>query len=70
MARQVQLGERANGRVEIISGLQAGERYVARSGRPLNDGDAVRLSILSEGVENPTSAAENRQNNPRQRNQQ
>ncbi len=46
--RSVILGNRGNGQVEILSGLQPGERYVVRSGRPLKDGDAVRLSILSE----------------------
>ncbi|MBR8837802.1 MAG: efflux RND transporter periplasmic adaptor subunit [Stigonema ocellatum SAG 48.90 = DSM 106950] len=47
-ARSVTLGEKANGNVEILSGLQRGERFVARSGKPLQDGDRVRLSILSE----------------------
>ncbi len=47
-ARSVELGERANGQVEILSGLNAGERFVARAGKPLKDGEAVRLSILSE----------------------
>lgn len=47
-ARKVQIGEKANKQVEIISGLQAGERFVARAGKPLKDGDSVRLSILSE----------------------
>jgi HlyD family secretion protein len=46
--RSVQLGERANGQVAIISGLQAGDRFVVRSGKPLKNGDTVRLSILSE----------------------
>jgi multidrug efflux pump subunit AcrA (membrane-fusion protein) len=47
-ARAVMLGKRADARVEILSGLQAGERYVVRSDKPLNEGDTVSLSILSE----------------------
>jgi multidrug efflux pump subunit AcrA (membrane-fusion protein) len=47
-SRAVTLGKSADGKVEILSGLQPGERYVARSGRPLKNGEPVRLSILSE----------------------
>ncbi|MBD2495552.1 efflux RND transporter periplasmic adaptor subunit [Nostoc sp. FACHB-280] len=47
-ARTVTLGKQADSKVEILSGLQPGERYVTRSGRPLKDGNSVRLSILSE----------------------
>ena len=47
-ARRVQVSDRANGKVEIISGLKPGERFVARSGKPLKDGAPVRLSALSE----------------------
>ncbi|MEA5582531.1 efflux RND transporter periplasmic adaptor subunit [Nodularia harveyana UHCC-0300] len=50
-ARTVTLGNKADGNVEILSGLQPGERYVARSGRPLKDGDSVIPSVLSETAE-------------------
>ncbi|MEH2061718.1 MAG: efflux RND transporter periplasmic adaptor subunit [Nostoc sp.] len=46
--RAVTFGKRADSKVEILSGLQAGERYVVRSGKPLKEGDTVSLSILSE----------------------
>ncbi|MDY7012352.1 MAG: efflux RND transporter periplasmic adaptor subunit [Cyanobacteriota bacterium] len=47
-ARRVAVGDRGDGKVEIISGLTAGERFVVKSSQPLQDGDAVRSSILSE----------------------
>jgi HlyD family secretion protein len=47
--RQVQLGNRANGQVEILSGVNAGETIVVRSSGKLEAGAPVRLSILSKG---------------------
>jgi multidrug efflux pump subunit AcrA (membrane-fusion protein) len=47
-ARKVTLGDRRDGKVVILSGLQEGDRIVVRSGGKLQDGDSVRLSVLSE----------------------
>lgn len=55
-ARSVTLGERADSKVEILSGLQAGESYVVFSGKPLKDGEDVRISAISE---KPSSAKRN-----------
>ncbi len=49
-SRKVQIGDRRDGKVVVLSGLEAGERYVARSGGRLKDGDQVRVSALSEGL--------------------
>ena len=46
-ARSVTLGEQMDGKVQILSGLNPGVRFVSRSSKPLKDGDSVRLSILS-----------------------
>lgn len=54
MARPVQLGDRADGRVQILAGLRPGDRYVLRSSGPLTNGDRVRLSALSDP--NPASS--------------
>jgi HlyD family secretion protein len=51
--RAVTLGKKADGKVEILSGLQLGDRYVVRSGKPLKDEAAVKLSILSETESTP-----------------
>lgn len=48
IARTVQVGDRRNGRVEILAGLESGERLIVQSGAPLSDGLSVRLSLLSD----------------------
>ena len=45
--QEVQLGDRANGRVEITTGIEPGVKLVVRNSKPLNDGETVSLSILS-----------------------
>lgn len=47
-SRKVTLGDRRDGKVTILSGLQEGDRVVVRSGGKLQDGDLVRISVLSE----------------------
>ncbi len=47
-ARKVTLGDRRDGKVVILSGLKEGDRIVIRSGGKLQDGDAVKLSAISE----------------------
>ncbi|MBR8830209.1 MAG: Macrolide export protein MacA [Chroococcopsis gigantea SAG 12.99] len=46
--RKVEIGERSDEQVEILSGLRAGESFVVRGGDRLKDGAGVRISFLSE----------------------
>jgi HlyD family secretion protein len=45
--RPVRLGQALDGQVEIITGLEPGERFVVNSSKPLQNGEKVRISILS-----------------------
>jgi multidrug resistance efflux pump len=46
--RSVRLGQAIDGQVEIIAGIEPGERFVVNSSKPLQNGEKVRVSILSE----------------------
>lgn len=48
--QRVQLGDRANNQVEILSGLSSETPYIIRSSRPLMSGETVRLSAVSSGT--------------------
>ena len=50
VARPVTVGEQRKGQVEILSGLEPSESFVVDSNRPLESGQTVRLSILSEAT--------------------
>jgi HlyD family secretion protein len=47
-SRPVSIGKKANGKVEILSGLSEGETYVVRSSKSLQDNSPINLSVLSE----------------------
>ncbi|MBT9315293.1 efflux RND transporter periplasmic adaptor subunit [Leptothoe spongobia] len=49
VARSVRIGQNHQEQIEILSGLEINEPFVVQSDRPLKTGQAVRLSILSEG---------------------
>ncbi len=44
----VTLGSVRNGQVEVVSGLGPGDRYIAKSDRPLKAGQRVKRSLASE----------------------
>ncbi|MGI0480901.1 efflux RND transporter periplasmic adaptor subunit [Geminocystis sp. CENA526] len=46
--RQVTLGQSRNGKVEILNGLTTNDRIVVRSSDKLENGQTVRLSVISE----------------------
>ncbi len=44
----VEIGNIVNGKVEIISGIKPNDNFVINSSQPLQNGDQVSLSVLSE----------------------
>ena len=58
--RKVTTGRRADGRVEILSGLEAQARVVASGGAFLTDGDLVRVEPLPGPVASPSGPVDSR----------
>ncbi len=50
-ARTVKLGKRADGKVEVLSGLAPRDTYVVKASKPLKEGDKVGVSITSQTEE-------------------
>ena len=48
IARSIVVGSNRNGRIEVTQGLTESDRLVVRSSQPLQDGQNVSLSIISD----------------------
>lgn len=48
IARPIVIGDNRNGRVEVTQGLRESDRLIVRSSQPLQDGQTVSLSIISD----------------------
>ncbi|MEM9449038.1 MAG: efflux RND transporter periplasmic adaptor subunit [Cyanobacteria bacterium P01_E01_bin.6] len=46
-SRPVTVGDRRNGHVEILTGLEPGESYILRANQPLTSGQSIQPSLLS-----------------------
>ncbi len=57
VAQSVSVGDRAQDRAEILSGLDPGAAFIVQSDRPLTSGQPVRLSILSESGTEPSDSS-------------
>ena len=64
VVRPLKLGARAEGQVEVLSGLQPGESFVVRSGQPIKEGDRVRFNT-PEGTEEQKASSQNLDDDPR-----
>jgi HlyD family secretion protein len=64
--RPLKLGARAEGQVEVLSGLQPGESFVVRSEQPIKEGDRVRF-LIPEGTEEQKASSQNLDDAPRVR---